>query len=123
MSPAQQEIYLTNLGLRDPILVQLGNFYKNLLQDLGKSVTYRTDVPVVTIIADKITYSLLFGLGAVAISLLIGVPLGIMMAYRKDVGWIDWGQAISYLLLQSRGRLLLSYSNVYYRTLSITDAV
>ncbi len=45
MSPAQQEIYLTSLGLRDPILVQLGNFYKNLLQgDLGKSVTYRTDL-------------------------------------------------------------------------------
>jgi len=55
---------------------------------LGKSVTYRTDVPVVTIIADKITYSLLFGLGAVAISLLIGVPLGIMMAYRKG-RWLD----------------------------------
>ncbi len=92
MSPAQQEIYLTSLGLRDPILVQLGNFYKNLLQggDLGgKSVTYRTDVPVVTIIADKITYSLLFGLGAVALSLLIGVPLGIMMAYRKGGRWLD----------------------------------
>ena len=34
MSPAQQEIYLTSLGLRDPILVQLGNFYKNLLQGI-----------------------------------------------------------------------------------------
>ena len=26
MSPAQQEVYLTNLGLRDPLFVQLGNF-------------------------------------------------------------------------------------------------
>ncbi len=70
MSPAQQEIYLTNLGLRDPLLIQLGNFYTKLLQgDLGKSVTYRTDVPVTTIIADKIMYSLLFGLGAVVLSL------------------------------------------------------
>ncbi|UZM97096.1 hypothetical protein OL548_17690 [Lysinibacillus sp. MHQ-1] len=61
MSPAQQEIYLTNLGLRDPLLIQLGNFYTKLLQgDLGKSVTYRTDVPVTTIIGDKIIYSLLF---------------------------------------------------------------
>lgn len=89
MSPEQQEVYLTNLGLRDPILVQLGNFYGNLLQgDLGKSVTYRTDVPVVTIIGDKIMYSLLFGLGAVALSLIIGVPLGIMMAHLKG-RWLD----------------------------------
>ncbi|MEY9971427.1 oligopeptide transport system permease protein [Lysinibacillus sp. RC46] len=89
MSPAQQEIYLTNLGLRDPLLVQLGNFYAKLFHgDLGKSVTYRTDVPVVTIIADKIMYSLLFGLGAVVLSLLIGVPLGILMAQMKG-RWLD----------------------------------
>ena len=50
MSPEQQEIYLTNLGLRDPILVQLGNFYADLIRgDLGTSFTYRTDVPVVDI--------------------------------------------------------------------------
>lgn len=89
MSPAQQEIYLTNLGLRDPLIVQLGHFYKNLLQgDLGKSITYRTDVPVTTIISDKIMYSLLFGLGAVGLSLIIGVPLGILMAHMKG-RWLD----------------------------------
>ena len=89
MSPEQQEIYLTNLGLRDPLIVQLGDFYVNLFQgDLGKSVTYRTDVPVTTIIQDKIMYSLLFGLGAVALSLLLGVPLGILMAQMKG-RWLD----------------------------------
>ncbi|KGR90466.1 peptide ABC transporter permease [Ureibacillus massiliensis 4400831 = CIP 108448 = CCUG 49529] len=89
MTPEQQEVYLTNLGLRDPILVQLGNFYSNLAQgDLGKSITYRTDVPVVEIIADKILYSLFFGLGAVVLALLIGVPLGILMAQMKG-RWLD----------------------------------
>ncbi|BDH62471.1 ABC transporter permease [Lysinibacillus sp. PLM2] len=89
MTPEQQEVYLTNLGLRDPILVQLGNFYSNLIQgDLGKSITYRTDVPVVEIIADKILYSLFFGLGAVVLALLIGVPLGILMAQMKG-RWLD----------------------------------
>ena len=89
MSPEQQEIYLTNLGLRDPLIVQLGDFYVNLFQgDLGKSVTYRTDVPVTTILEDKIMYSLLFGLGAVALSLLLGVPLGILMAQMKG-RWLD----------------------------------
>jgi len=89
MSPEQQEVYLTNLGLRDPLIVQLGNFYLDLLHgDLGTSVTYRTDVPVTTIISDKIGYSLLFGLGAVALSLIVGVPLGILMAHMKG-RWLD----------------------------------
>lgn len=89
MTPEQQEVYLTNLGLRDPLIVQLGHFYGDLLQgDLGTSVTYRTDVPVKTIIADKIMYSILFGLGAVALSLLVGVPLGILMAQMKG-RWLD----------------------------------
>lgn len=89
MSPEQQEIFLTNLGLRDPILVQLKNFYLDLLQgNLGKSITYRTDVPVVDIIADKIMYSLTFGLAAIALSILVGVPLGILMAQFKG-RWLD----------------------------------
>ncbi|MGE7665331.1 ABC transporter permease [Ureibacillus composti] len=89
MSPEQQEIYLTNLGLRDPILVQLGNFYTNLISgDFGKSITYRQDVPVLDIIADKFMYSVSFGLGAVALSLIIGVPLGILMAQMKG-RWLD----------------------------------
>lgn len=89
MTPEQQEVYLTNLGLRDPLIVQLGHFYGDLLQgDLGTSVTYRTDVPVKTIIAEKIMYSILFGLGAVALSLLVGVPLGILMAQMKG-RWLD----------------------------------
>lgn len=89
MTPEQQEIYLTNLGLRDPIIVQLGNFYLDLLQgDLGKSITYRTDVPVVEIIADKVMYSLMFGVAAIVLALLVGVPLGILMAQFKG-RWID----------------------------------
>ncbi|KGR74398.1 ABC transporter permease [Ureibacillus sinduriensis] len=89
MTPEQQEIILTNLGLRDPLLVQLGNFYMDLFKgELGTSVTYRTDVPVTTIISEKIMYSLLFGLGAVVMSLVIGVPLGILMAHMKG-RWLD----------------------------------
>lgn len=89
MTPEQQEVYLTNLGLRDPILVQLGNFYLDLLRgDLGKSITYRTDVPVIDIIADKIVYSFAFGVAAVALSIIVGVPLGIFMAQFKG-RWLD----------------------------------
>lgn len=89
MAPEQKEAILTNLGLRDSLPVQLGNFYKDLLAgDLGDSITYRPDVAVTTIIGEKIMYSLYFGLGAVLLSLVIGVPLGILMARFKN-RWID----------------------------------
>lgn len=85
MSEIQKETILTNLGLRDSMPVQIGNFYKNLAKgDFGKSITYRPDVKVSKILKDKIPYSLYFGLGSIAISLVIGISLGIMMAKSKN---------------------------------------
>jgi len=41
----QKEMILTNMGLRDPMYKQLGNFYKKTLSgDLGESITYRPKV-------------------------------------------------------------------------------
>lgn len=85
MSEIQKETILTNLGLRDSMPVQIGNFYKNLAKgDFGKSITYRPDVKVSKILKDKIPYSLYFGLGSIAISLVVGISLGIMMAKSKN---------------------------------------
>lgn len=84
----QKESILTNMGLRDPIHIQLGNFYKKLLAgDLGESVIYRPKVPITEIIKTKIPYSLYFGLAAVGISLFVGVSLGILMARSKNKFW------------------------------------
>lgn len=85
MSEIQKETILTNLGLRDPIPVQIGNFYKDLAKgEFGKSITYRPDVKVSKILKDKIPYSLYFGLGSIVISLVVGISLGIMMAKSKN---------------------------------------
>jgi oligopeptide transport system permease protein len=85
MSDVQKETILTNLGLRDPIIVQIGKFYKNIATgDFGKSITYRPDVKVSTILAQKIPYSLCFGLVAVGLSLVCGVAMGIIMARSKN---------------------------------------
>lgn len=84
----QKEAILTNMGLRDPIHIQLGHFYKGLLSgDLGDSIIYRPNVPVTEIIKDKIPYSLYFGLAAIGISLFFGIILGIMMARSKGLFW------------------------------------
>lgn len=112
MSEIQKETILTNLGLRDPMPVQIGNFYKDLAKgEFGKSITYRPDVKVSKILKDKIPYSLYFGLGSIVISLVVGISLGIMMAKSKNsildklgngyIGFINAvPAAIYYLVIQ-----------------------
>lgn len=85
LDEAQKEVILTNIGLRDPVHIQLLNFYKQTLKgDLGKSIIYRPKVEISTILKTKIPYSLKFGLAAMLISLSIGIPLGIIMALNKN---------------------------------------
>jgi oligopeptide transport system permease protein len=92
LDEAQKEAILTNMGLRDPLYIQLGNFYKKLLSgDLGESIIYRPKVPITEILKTKIPYSLYFGLAAIAISLILGIPLGITMARSKSKLWDKLG--------------------------------
>ncbi len=90
MNEAQIEATLEKMGLNDPILVQLKDFYIDLLHgDLGVSNRIRQNVPVTEIIAQKAPYSIYFGVTAILISLVLGIPLGIMMA-RTHGKMGDW---------------------------------
>ena len=89
MSPEAIENSLRQLGLLDPVPVQLKNFYLNLFQgDLGKSMVYRPNVPVIEIIAPKMPLSLGFGFAALCLALIVGLPLGVAMSRFKG-GIID----------------------------------
>lgn len=89
MDHAQIEAALTEMGLRDPIPVQLGNFFNGLLHgDLGKSIIFRPKVEITKIIAPKIPYSVCFGLASIVISMGVGIPLGMLMARYKGK-WVD----------------------------------
>lgn len=88
----QREAILTSMGLRDPIYKQLFDFYKQILKgDLGKSIIYRPKVDIAIILKSKIPYSLRFGLGAMGLSLALGVPLGILMALNNRGFWDKFG--------------------------------
>lgn len=90
----QREAILEGMGLRDPIHIQLLNFYKDIFKgDLGKSIIYRPKVEIITILKSKIPYSLKIGLPAMGISLSMGIPLGIMMALNKNRLWDKLGTA------------------------------
>jgi len=84
LTPEQRTAALEHMGLLDPWYVQLGRFYLNLAKgDLGTSIIYRRDVPVLEIIAPRIPYSVYFGVAATAIALVFGLALGIAMARKR----------------------------------------
>lgn len=70
-----------NLGLDQPIYVQYWVFVSHLLQgDLGFS--YRSQLPVLAIIADRIPVTFSLVVGGVVLWLAIGVPIGISSAKK-----------------------------------------
>ncbi|HHT85557.1 MAG: ABC transporter permease [Bacillota bacterium] len=88
LTPEQRENILRKFGLLDPWYIQLRNFYSSLLKgDLGKSIIYRPDVPVIDIIKLKIPFSAAFGLAAICVSLFFGLTMGIHMARNKGRFW------------------------------------
>ena len=79
---------LEQLGLNDPIPVQLFNFLKNLCEgDLGTSARYSVGAPISEIIAKKAPVSIRLGVMSMALSLLMGIPLGAAMALGKGKFW------------------------------------
>ena len=94
MDEAQIEAALTDMGLRDPLPIQLKNFFVGLLHgDLGKSIVFRPKVPITKIIGPKIPYSLYFGLASIVISLGLGIRLGMLMARFKGKAVDNLGSA------------------------------
>ena len=84
LTEAQIQAGLDNMGLNKPLIVQLFDFFKNLLKgDLGISRTYRANVPIVDIISDKVPISMKFGIASIGISMLVGIPMGLFMAKSK----------------------------------------
>lgn len=89
MTSAQIQTGLQEMGLTDPLPVQIVHFFQDLLHgDLGVSRIYRTNVPVTQVLADKVPVSIKLGAMSMLVSLLAGLPLGAFMA-RYKLGWFD----------------------------------
>ena len=83
---------LEQLGLNDPIPVQLWNFLKNLCRgDLGVSARYSVGAPIAGIIAKKAPISIKLGVLSMALALILGIPLGAAMARSKSGFWDRFG--------------------------------
>ena len=116
---------LDQMGLNDPILVQLKDFFVDLLHgDLGTSARYSRGVPITQIIAAKAPISIQMGLLSMAVSMLLGIPLGAAMARSKNKFWDKFGTvfivlvnavpaAVYYIYLQSYGSLALNVGMLF----------
>ncbi len=85
MTEEQIQNGIKQMGLDQPIYMQLFNFFKNLILhgDLGTSRIYRNNVPVAEILAPKIPVSIKLGSLSLLFSMLVGLPMGTLMAKYK----------------------------------------
>jgi ABC-type dipeptide/oligopeptide/nickel transport system permease component len=115
-SKADIDAVRTDLGLDRPLIVQYGLFVKGLVRgDFGRSFYYRT--PVLELYFERLPNSLVLALVAMAFSLAIGIPSGILAAVRVN-GWWDGAGKIFALLGLSMpsfwvGLLLILFFSVY----------
>jgi len=71
-------------GLDEPLLVQYGRYLRGLSRgDFGPSFKYR-DFTVTELIRQGLPVSLTLGMCALAIAIVIGIPLGTFAALRQD---------------------------------------
>ncbi|MCI6990612.1 MAG: ABC transporter permease [Clostridiales bacterium] len=85
-SAAARAALEANLGLDKPVPVRYLLWLRELLQgDLGLS--YRTGQPVLGMIAQRVVPSLILTGTGVAAAVVIGIPLGVMAAWKPGSGW------------------------------------
>ena len=132
MEPAAINAKLEQLGLNDPIPVQLLNFLNGVLHgDLGTSARYSVGAPITGLIAKKAPISIKLGVMSMALSLLMGIPLGTAMAKNKGKFWDKIGtmyivfinavpSAVYYIFIQMYGTSALGISMLFDLNAPIT---
>ena len=111
LTDQQKHDQLQAAGLLDSTFTQLTRYYGQLLRlDFGTSRRIQSGVSVVKVIGGKFAMSMQLGLISFAISLVIGVVIGVLQARFKD-GIID-GIGTIYTILVNAVPPLVAYSLV-----------
>ena len=115
-SKGDLEAVRKDLGLDRPLAAQYVQFMGNLFRgDLGQSFYYRT--PVFELYLSRLPNSLLLAAAAMAISLVIGIPTGIIAAVRVNRWWDSAGKIFALLGLSLPsfwvGLVMILFFSVY----------
>jgi peptide/nickel transport system permease protein len=94
-TPADQIAQLrVALGLDDPVIVQFARYIGNALRfDFGISYQFRQ--PVTTLLAERAPATLELALASAIFSLVVGIPMGVYTALRRDHWLAKLFQAVS----------------------------
>ncbi len=115
-SQADLDAIREQFGLDRPLVVQYWHFMKNLLRgDFGQSFYYR--MPVFELYLSRLPNSLVLAVAAMAFSLLIGIPAGILAAVRVNQWWDSAGKIFALLGLSMPsfwvGLVMILFFSVY----------
>ncbi|PWU24037.1 MAG: hypothetical protein C5B48_07580, partial [Candidatus Rokuibacteriota bacterium] len=115
-SKADLDAIRQQFGLDQPLAVQYWHFMANLVRgDFGQSFYYRT--PVFELYLSRLPNSLLLAAVAMAFSLVLGIPAGILAAVRVDRWWDRAGKIFVLLGLSMPpfwvGLILILFFSVY----------
>jgi len=82
-TPAERDLLRTQLGLNEPVVVQFYHFVANAVQgDFGLSLRQGQKVSV--LIREKLPATLELSVAAAVIALVVGLPLGVYTALRRN---------------------------------------
>jgi ABC-type dipeptide/oligopeptide/nickel transport system permease component len=115
-SQADLDAIRHQFGLDRPLWVQYGSFISHLVRgDFGQSFYYRTDV--FELYLSRLPASLLLASAAMAFSLLVGIPTGIIAAVRVNQWWDSVGKIFALLGLSMPsfwvGLVMILFFSVY----------
>jgi peptide/nickel transport system permease protein len=87
-TPLEERIKIRQeIGLDDPVLVQLGRFlYKAAQFDFG--ISYQLKQPVAGMIADRFPATMELALAAAFFAVLLGIPMGVYTGIHRD-SWLS----------------------------------
>jgi peptide/nickel transport system permease protein len=115
-SQADLDAIRAQFGLNKPLWIQYVSFVSHLVRgDFGQSFYYRTDV--FELYLSRLPASLLLASAAMAFSLIVGIPTGIIAAVRVNQWWDSVGKIFALLGLSMPsfwvGLVMILFFSVY----------
>lgn len=93
-TPAEIEKARAEMGFDQPLAVQYVAWLDRAVQgDLGRSIN--SNLPVIEMIADRLPRTASLAVIALAVSIVLGVPLGILAAVRQNSIWDQAAMCVS----------------------------
>ena len=125
MTKHEQPLLLSQYGLDQPLIVQYGKYLWQLLHgNLGISFTQQ--VPVSSVLLARLPWTLLLTGSALAVTIVLGVPLGVLAATRRGRvvdRLVQLGSVVGQsLFVPSVGIFLLFFFGLWLRLLPIGGA-